>query len=349
MRKIWHGAILGLSLILGVSQAGAQALSLNGAGATFPYPLYSQWAHKYHELTQTKVNYQSIGSGGGIAQIRAKTVDFGASDEPLKPEDLNKDGLVQFPMVVGGVVPVVNLTGVAAGQLRLTPDVLADIFLGKIAKWSDPAIKGVNPGLNLPDQSITVVHRADGSGTTWLFTQYLASVSPEWKAKVGVGKAVKWPAAGSVGGKGNEGVAGYVKKVNGGIGYVEYAYALQNKMSFALLKNAAGHFVAPNLESFQAAAAQADWQKAPSFYIVLNNQSGDKSWPIVGATYILIHKEKADAAKAQAMLKFFAWCYKHGAEMAQKLDYVPLPEAVVKLVEATWGKKVKAAGKAVWP
>jgi len=333
--------------LTGVAQG--QTLSINGAGATFPYPLYSQWAHKYHELTKVKVNYQSIGSGGGIAQIKAKTVDFGASDEPLKLEELDQAGLIQFPMVVGGVVPVINVPGIGAGQLRLTGEILAQIFLGKITKWNDPALKNLNPGLNLPDLNITIVHRADGSGTTWLFTHYLGLSSPEWQGKVGVGKSVKWPAANSVGGKGNEGVASYVKKVGGAIGYVEYAYALQTQMSFALLKNKAGNFVTPNIESFQAATANADWQKAPGYYLVLNDQPGDKSWPITGATYILMYKQQADAAKAQAMLKFFEWCYRHGAEMAQKLDYVPLPPKVVELVKATWAKEIKADGKPVWP
>jgi len=327
----------------------AQTFMLNGAGASFPFPLYSQWAHKYHALTGVKVNYQSIGSGGGIAQIKAKTVDFGASDEPLKAEDLDQAGLVQFPMVVGGVVPVVNIPGIAAGRIKFTGDLLAQVFMGKIAKWNDPAIKNLNPELNLPDLNITIVHRADGSGTTWLFTHYLSLSSPEWQGKVGVGKSVKWPAPNSVGGKGNEGVASYVKKVVGAIGYVEYAYALQNQMSFAVLKNKAGNFVTPSIESFQAATANADWQKAPGHYIVLNDQPGDQSWPITGATYILVQKQQPDAAKAQGMLKFFDWCYKHGAEMAQKLDYVPLPPKVVELVQTTWAKEIKADGKPVWP
>lgn len=327
----------------------AQSLTVNGAGASFPFPLYSQWAHKYHELTGMKINYQSIGSGGGIAQVKAKTVDFGASDEPLKVEHLDQAGLVQFPMVVGGVVPVVNISGLAAGQIKFTGDLLAQAFMGKIAKWNDPAIKNLNPGLKLPDLNITIVHRADGSGTTWLFTHFLGLSSPEWQEKVGVGKSVKWPAPNSVGGKGNEGVASYVKKVDGAIGYVEYAYAVQNQMSFAVLKNRAGNFVTPSIESFQAATANADWQKAPGYYIVLNDQPGDQSWPITGATYILVHKQQADAAKVQAMLKFFDWGYKHGAEMAQKLDYVPLPGKVVELVQATWAKEIKADGKPVWP
>ncbi len=349
MKKLfWLAMITAVTLALAAG-AQAQPLTVNGAGASFPFPLYSQWAHKYHALTGVKINYQSIGSGGGIAQIKAKTVDFGASDEPLKVEDLDQAGLLQFPMVVGGVVPVVNISGMTAGQIKFTGDLLARIFMGKIAKWNDPAIKDLNPGLSLPDQAITIVHRADGSGTTWLFTHYLGLSSPEWKEKVGVGKSVKWPAPNSVGGKGNEGVASYVKKVAGAIGYVEYAYALQNQMSVAVLKNKAGNFVPPSIESFQAATANADWQKAQGYYIVLNDQPGEQSWPITGATYILVQKRQPDAAKAQGMLKFFDWCYKHGAEMAQKLDYVPLPLQVVELVQATWDKEIKADGKSVWP
>ncbi len=349
MRKAMGLAAITAVILALAAGAQAQALSLSGAGASFPYPIYSQWAHKYHGLTGVKVNYQSIGSGGGIAQIKAKTVDFGASDEPLKPEELDQAGLIQFPMVVGGVVPVINVPGIGAGQLRLTGEILAQIFLGEITKWNDPALKNLNPGLNLPALNITIVHRSDGSGTTWLFTHYLTLSSPAWQEKVGTGKSVKWPASNSVGGKGNEGVASYVKKVVGAMGYVEYAYALQNQMSFGLLKNKAGNFVTPNIESFQAATANADWQKAPGYYLVLNNQPGDNSWPITGATYILLYKQQADAAKAQGMLKFFEWCYRHGAEMAQKLDYVPLPAQVVDLVQATWTKEIKVDGKPLRP
>jgi phosphate transport system substrate-binding protein len=324
-------------------------MALNGAGASFPYPIYGQWAHKYNQTTGVKVNYQSIGSGGGIAQIKAKTVDFGASDEPLKPEVLARDGLVQFPMVIGGVVPVINVAGITPGALKLSGEVLANIYLGKVSKWDDAAIKALNPDLKLPSQAITVVHRTDGSGTTFIYTSYLALVSPAWQQKVGAGKSVKWPAPNSVGGKGNEGVAGQVKLINGAIGYVEYAYALQNKMTYAQLKNKAGKFLQPSIEAFQAAAANADWKKAPGFYLLLTDEPGDQSWPIAGATYILIHQEQADAAKAAAMLKFFDWCYRHGGEMATKLDYVPLPKNVVEMVEATWAKEVKAGGQPVWP
>jgi phosphate transport system substrate-binding protein len=348
MNRLWQVLALAAAGLLALAPlAQAQTGVINGAGASFPYPIYSQWAYKYNRLTGVRINYQSIGSGGGIAQIKAKTVDFGASDEPLKPDDLEKAGLMQFPMVIGGVVPVLNVQGIQAGQLRLSGETMAQIFLGKITRWDDPALKKLNPKLKLPSQAITVVHRSDGSGTTWIFTSYLAQISPEWKQQVGAGKAVQWPATNSVGGKGNEGVASYVKKVPGAIGYVEYAYALQNKMTYARLKNRVD-FVPPSIETFQAAAANADWQEARDFYLRLNNEPGQKSWPIVGATYILVHKNQADRQKAQAVLKFFDWCYQHGGDMAKKLAYVPLPDNVVKLVEASW-KEIKANGKPVWP
>jgi phosphate transport system substrate-binding protein len=350
MKRLWCLLVAGLAVVALVSVSQAQSLALNAAGASFPYPVYSQWAHKYHELTGVKVNYQSIGSGGGIAQTKAKTVDFGATDEPLKPADLEKIGLVQFPTVMGGVVPVLNVPGIDAGKLKLDGATLAAIFMGKVSKWDDAAIKKLNPGLKLPSQAITVAHRTDGSGTTFIFTSYLAMVSPEWKEKVGAGKAVKWPAPNSIGGKGNEGVAGQVKAVNGAIGYVEYAYAFQNKIPFALLKNKAGKFVAPSIESFQAAAANADWTKAPKgFSLMLDDQPGEASWPIVGATYIMVYKDYPDANKGQGILKFFDWAYKHGADMAKDLHYVPLPDNLMKLVEAEWAKEVKSGGKPLWP
>jgi phosphate transport system substrate-binding protein len=350
MKRLWCLLVAGLAVVALVSVSQAQSLALNAAGASFPYPVYSQWAHKYHELTGVKVNYQSIGSGGGIAQTKAKTVDFGATDEPLKPADLEKIGLVQFPTVMGGVVPVLNVPGIDAGKLKLDGATLAAIFMGKVSKWDDAAIKKLNPGLKLPSQAITVAHRTDGSGTTFIFTSYLAMVSPEWKEKVGAGKAVKWPAPNSIGGKGNEGVAGQVKAVNGAIGYVEYAYAFQNKIPFALLKNKAGKFVAPSIESFQAAAANADWTKAPKgFSLMLDDQPGEASWPIVGATYIMVYKDYPDANKGQGILKFFDWAYKHGADMAKDLHYVPLPDNVMKLVEAEWANEVKSGGKPLWP
>lgn len=326
--------------------AAAQDITITGAGASFPFPVYSQWANKYHEMTGVKLNYQSIGSGGGIAQIKAKTVDFGASDAPLNAEELNEAGLIQFPMVMGGVVLVVNLDGVAAGQVKLTPAVLADIFLGKITKWNDAALTAINAGVTLPDLDITVVYRADGSGTTWIFTNYLDKISPEWHEKVGTDKAVEWPLG--VGGKGNEGVSQYVMKVKGAIGYVEFAYALQNNMAYTQLQNGAGQFVAPTIESFQAAAANADWANAPGFYMVLTNQPGDASWPITGASFILIYKEQADAKIAEAMLNFFDWGFKHGTDIAKALNYVPMPENVIAQVESLWKSSVTAGGQPVW-
>ncbi len=337
------------ALLLAAASVAAQPVALSGAGATFPYPVYSQWAHKYNQVTGVKVNYQSIGSGGGIAQIKAKTVDFGGTDEPLSPEELGKTGLSQFPTVMGGVVPIHNVEGVKPGGLKLDGPTLAGIFLGTITKWDDPAIKKLNPDLKLPSQAITVAHRTDGSGTTFIFTSYLAAVSPEWKSKVGAGKAVKWPAPNSIGGKGNEGVAGQVKAVKGAIGYVEYAYAFQNQIPYAQLQNRAGKFVAPSIDSFQAAAANADWSKAPKgFSLMLTDQPGEGSWPIVGVTYILLHQDQPEANKGKEVLKFFDWAFKHGGEMAKQLHYVPLPEGVVKLVQDSW-KEVKSGGKPLWP
>ena len=323
------------------------AASINGAGATFPYPVYGQWAWMYNKETGVKLNYQSIGSGGGISQIKAKTVDFGASDAPLKAAELNEAGLLQFPMVMGGVVPVINVPGIAAGQLKLSGATLADIFLGKIVKWNDAAIVKENPGLALPDTAITVVYRADGSGTTWIFTNYLSKISKSWQDTVGNAKAVKWPAG--VGGKGNEGVASYVERIKGSIGYVEYAYALQNKLNYSQLQNQAGKYVAPTSATFQAAAANADWANAEGFYLVLTDQPGDESWPITGASFILVYKEQANAATAKEVLNFFDWCYRNGNSTAEKLDYVPMPEKVVKMVEKVWTEQIKASGKPVWP
>jgi len=343
-----------LFLVLGIlfttafsGKINAESLTINGAGASFPYPLYSQWAYKYEQLTGLKLNYQSIGSGGGIAQIKARTVDFGASDAPLQKEELDQAGLIQFPLIMGGVVPVVNIKGVKDGQIKLSGPVLADIFLGKVKKWNDPAIANLNKGLKLPDLEISVVHRADGSGTTWIFTNYLSKVSQDWKGKVGNDKSVAWPAG--VGGKGNEGVAAYVQQINGAIGYVEFAYALENKIPYVLLQNQAGKFVAPTIESFQAAANNADWEKAPGFYMVLTDQPGEKSWPITGASFILIYKDQKDSAKAKAMLKFFDWCYNNAGDMAKKLNYVPMPKKVFELVEKGWSKEILSGGKPVWP
>ena len=333
-----------LILVIPNGLAIGEDITVTGAGASFPFPVYSKWAHKYGQLTGVKLNYQPIGSGGGIAQIKAKTVNFGASDAPMDSEELKDLGLTQFPMVVGGVVPVVNLKGVQAGQLHLTGALLADIFLGKIKNWNDDAIKKVNPNLNLPDKTITVVHRADGSGTTWIYTHYLSKVSNEWKDKVGCSKAISWPTG--VGGKLNAGVASYVQRIDGAIGYVEYAYALQNKLTFPLLQNRAGKFVAPELKTFQAAAVNADWKNAAEFAVVLTDQAGDDTWPIAGASFILIYKMQNDAAMGKAVLKFFDWCYRHGSAMAEELHYVPLPMNVVELVEDAWKKEV---GTPLWP
>jgi len=334
------------AMALGLAAAApATAADITGAGATFPYPLYSKWAEAYRAATGVGLNYQSIGSGGGIKQILAKTVDFGASDAPLQPEQLEKDGLVQFPMVMGGVVPVYHLEGIKPGGLRLTGAVLAEIYLGKISKWNAPAIAALNKGVKLPDQDITVVARSDGSGTTFIFTHYLSKVSAEWKDKAGNNTSVKWPAG--VSGKGNEGVAAYVQRLSGSIGYVEYAYALQNKMSYALLQNKDGNFVGPDDATFRAAAANAQWDKAPGFYLLLTDQPGKESWPITGATFILMHKKQDKPANAAIALKFFDWAYASGDKMALDLDYVPMPDSVVKLVKAEWKKIQDAAGKSV--
>ncbi len=328
-------------------KASGETITLDGAGATFPYPIYSQWAHAYHKVTGTELNYQSIGSGGGIAQIKARTVDFGASDAPMKAAELEELGLIQFPMVMGGVVPVVHIEGVEAGRLALTPRLLARIYLGEIERWNDEEIAKVNEGVDLPDKAITVVHRADGSGTTWIFTNYLDKVSEKWSEKVGTGKAVEWPTG--IGGKGNEGVAAYVQRVDGSIGYVEFAYALQNEMSHVRLQNKAGRFVGPTIDSFQAAAAHADWKDAPGFYLVLTDQPGEESWPITGASFILVYKQQADARTAEEMLSFFSWCYENGAEQAVELHYVPMPDEVVSLVKEVWKNEIKVDGKPIRP
>ena len=341
-------AAVPLMLGIGVSSA-AGAVDITGAGATFPYPVYAKWAEAYKAKTGNGMNYQSIGSGGGIKQIKAKTVDFGASDAPLKLEELEKEGLVQFPAVMGGVVPVVNIEGIKPGEMKLTGKVLADIYLGKIKKWSDPAIADINKGRKLPDSDITVVNRSDGSGTTFIFTNYLSKISAEWKDKVGSATSVSWPAPTGAGGKGNEGVASFVQRLKASIGYVEYAYAKQNKLTFTLLQNREGQFVAPNDKSFQAAAAGADWKNAPGFYEILTDEPGKASWPITGATFILMHKSQANAEKAKEVLKFFDWAYQDGDKLTLDLDYVPMPDAVVKLVQAEWKNKIKdTSGKPIW-
>jgi phosphate transport system substrate-binding protein len=324
-----------------------QAADITGAGATFPYPIYSKWAEAYKAATGTGLNYQSIGSGGGIKQIKAKTVDFGASDMPLKAEDLEKEGLMQFPAIMGGVVPVVNLDGVTPGQLKLSGQVLGQIYLGKVTKWNAAEIAADNPGVKLPAEEITVVHRADGSGTTFQFTDYLSKVHADFKSTVGSGTAVKWPTG--VGGKGNEGVAANVQRIKNSIGYVEYAYAKKNKMSHAQMKNRDGQWVQPDDETFKAAAAGAQWAKAPGFGVVLTDQAGKQSWPITSASFIIMHKTQEDAAKGKEVLKFFDWAFKNGGTMAADLDYVAMPPAVVKLIQDAWKTQLKdASGKAVW-
>ena len=341
--------VAALPLVFAVLGQSAVAAEITGAGATFPYPIYAKWAEAYKQKTGIGMNYQSIGSGGGIKQIVAKTVDFGASDAPLKFEQLEKDGLVQFPMVMGGVVPVVNIDGVSPGQMKLTGKLIADIYLGKISKWNDPQIAAVNPSLKLPAQDITVVHRSDGSGTTFIFTNYLAKVSAEWKDKVGNAASVSWPAPTSSGGKGNEGVASFVQRIKGAIGYVEYAYAKQNRMAYTLVQNKEGNFSTPNDKSFQAAAASADWKNAPGFYEILTDEPGRDSWPITGATFILMHKSQPDAAKARDVLTFFDWAYQNGDAMALELDYIPMPDDVVKLVQSAWKNQIKdSGGKSIW-
>lgn len=332
---------MGVALMSFASLSAAQGVT--GAGASFPAPLYFKWASDYNKATGVKINYQSVGSGAGIKQIDSKTVDFGASDMPLKDDELAKKGLMQFPTVIGGVIPVVNIKGIAAGQLKLSGQVLGDIYLGKITKWTDPAIKALNPSLPLPDAAIAPVRRADGSGTSFIFTNYLSKVNAEWKAKVGEGTAVNWPVG--AGGKGNEGVAAFVGRLPNSIGYLEYAYVKQNKMTFAQLKNAAGNFVSPDDTAFKAAAAGAEWSK--SFYQILTDEPGNDSWPITGATFILMHKSQDKPEQAAASLKFFDWAYKNGDKTAADLDYVPMPASVKAIVGKAWGEIKDASGKVV--
>lgn len=328
---------VGLAAVLGA--ASAQAADITGAGATFIYPILSKWSDTYNNATGNKINYQSIGSGGGIAQIKAGTVIFGSSDKPLSPTELADAGLAQFPSVIGGVVPVVNIEGVEAGKIHFTGPLLADIYQGKITKWNDAAIAQINSGVTLPDQNITIVHRSDGSGTTFNFVNYLSKVSPEWKSKVGEGTAVSWPVG--VGGKGNEGVAAYVKQIKGSIGYVELAYALQNKMTYAAVQNSAGQFVQPSLASFQAAAASADWKSAKDFFLVITNAPGENSWPITATNFILVYKQPKNSAGTKAALDFFKWAYENGGKQAEELDYVPLPKGLTDQIEAYWQSEIK--------
>lgn len=314
--------------------ATAHATDITGAGSTFVYPVLSKWSAAYSAQTGNHVNYQSIGSGAGIAQIKAGTVDFGASDKPLAADELKQSGLGQFPVVIGGIVPVVNVEGIGAGQLKLDGATLAGMFLGDIKTWNDPAIAALNPGVKLPDAHITVVHRSDGSGTTFNFTNYLSKISPAWKSKVGEGTAVQWPSG--VGGKGNEGVAAYVKQIRNSIGYVEYAYALQNKMSYAQMRNAAGRFVQPEANAFQAAADTADWEHAQDFNLIMTNAPGPQAWPITATTWVIMYKKPKNAEHSKVAFDFFKWSLEHGQPQAQSLDYVPLPDSLVQRIETYW-------------
>jgi phosphate transport system substrate-binding protein len=346
VRTLWQAAF-GTLAILAVA-GNAQAVDITGAGATFPNPVYQKWAEAYKAKTGTALNYQSVGSGAGIKQIEANTVDFGATDKALEADELKKNDLVQFPAVIGGIVPIVNLPGVGNGDVKLDGATLGAIFMGAITKWDDPAIAKINTGVKLPSTPITVVHRADGSGTTYNFTYYLSAVNADWQAKVGSNTAIDWPTG--VGGKGNEGVSALVQQTSGAIGYVEIAYALQNKLTYTKMMNADGIFVEPKLSGFQAAAANADWTSVPNYRLVLANQPGKDSWPITAATFILVHGAQTDAAKAKAVLGFFDWSLNNGQQMAQDLLYVPLPAALVKQIETTWTNGVKSAdGKPVWP
>jgi phosphate transport system substrate-binding protein len=346
MRTFPQGFLAAATLAFGLSTTAA-AVDITGAGATFPYPIYAKWAEAYKQKTGVGMNYQSIGSGGGIAQIKAKTVDFGASDMPLKAEDLQQSGLVQFPAIIGGVVPVVNIEGIAPGQLRFTGPVLADIYLGKIKTWNDKAIADLNPGVKLPADPITVVRRSDGSGTSFLWTDYLSKVSPEWKSKVGAGTAVAWPEG--VGGKGNEGVAAYVQRIKGSIGYVEYAYAKKNKMSHGAVQNKDGQFVQPDDTAFQAAAAGADWKNTPGMGVILTDQPGKDSWPVTGASFILMQAKQDKPQNAAEVMKFFDWAFKNGGKMAEELDYVPIPQSLSTQIAGGWKTQITdTSGKALW-
>ena len=338
MRSLMRILTMFMMLCLGLA-ATAFAADITGAGATFPYPLYAKWAEAYKNQTGIGLNYQSIGSGGGINQIKAGTVNFGASDMPLEPEELEKAGLVQFPTVIGGVIPVVNLEGVKPGEIKLSGEVLADIYLGKIIKWNDTEIAKLNKGIKLPDKDISVVHRSDGSGTTFIFSNYLSKVSPKWKEAVGSGVSVSWPAG--VGGKGNEGVASYVQRISGSIGYVEYAYVLQNNMTYTMMQNREGQFVKPEAKNFQAAAAGADWAHSKGFYMILTDEPGKDTWPISGATFILMHKTQKDPETAKRVLDFFTWAYQNGGKLADELSYIPMPTSVVELIRKEWEAEIK--------
>ena len=345
IRSVRFRALFG-ALAIGGSALVASATDISGAGATFPYPVYSKWAEAYKAKTGDRLNYQSIGSGGGIKQIKAATVTFGASDKPLEAKELSDSGLLQWPMVIGGVVPVVNIPGVKAGELSIDGPTLASVYMGEITKWNDARIRKQNPKAKLPDLAIAPVYRSDGSGTTFLFTHYLSKVSDTFKNKIGANASVEWPVG--IGAKGNEGVANMTTQTSGAIGYVEYAYAKQNGMAYMRMKNNAGQVVVPEAGAFQAAAANADWDKAEGFYLILTDQPGAASWPITGASFIIMYRAPKDVAASAAALKFFAWAYKDGAELAKQLDYVPLPDKLVKLVEKTWTASIKSEGKPVW-
>jgi len=337
--NLFNAKRLSVAVVAVVAFAGAQAADISGAGATFPYPIYSKWADAYKQQTGVGLNYQSIGSGGGIKQIKAKTVTFGATDMPLEAKDLQESGLVQFPMIIGGVVPVVNLKGVQGGQMVLDGATVAQIYLGEITKWNDARIKKLNPSLTLPATAIAPIYRSDGSGTNFLFSTYLSSSYPKFKETIGANTSVQWPVG--IGAKGNEGVANMTTQTDGAIGYVEYAYAKQNKMAYADLINSAGKKVVPDAQSFQAAAASADWANAPGYHLILTNQPGEKSWPITGASFILVYSNPPDAAATGAALKFFDWAFKNGAKMAAELDYVPLPDSLASQIRNTWKTQIK--------
>ena len=344
MRFMSYAAAATLAAALSITTT--QAADISGAGATFPYPIYAKWADAYKKETGNGLNYQSIGSGGGIKQIEASTVTFGATDKPLGEDELDKNGLIQFPMIIGGIVPVLNIEGIKPGELVIDGSILADIFLGKITKWDDPAIAKLNPKAKLPSTAIAVVHRSDGSGTSFIFTTYLSQSNADWKSKVGADAAVEWPTG--IGAKGNEGVANNVAQTKGAIGYVEYAYAKQNKLTFADMVNKDGKSVAPETKSFQAAAANADWKSVPGYGVILTSQPGAESWPITAASFILMHTVPQDAASSAEALKFFDWAYKNGAKMAEELDYIPMPDNVVELSRGEWAKIKDSAGKPVF-
>jgi phosphate transport system substrate-binding protein len=346
MRKIALASAFAAMTMVAAGNTTAQAADITGAGATFPFPIYAKWAEAYKAASGIGLNYQSIGSGGGIRQIRAKTVDFGATDAPIKGEELTRDGMMQFPAVMGGLVPAINVAGIGQRGLKMTGPLLAEIYLGNVKKWNDPKIVALNPGVTLPDATINVVYRSDGSGTTFVWTEYLSLVSPDWKSKIGTNTSVQWPVG--VGGRGNEGVSGNVKQITNSIGYVEYAYAKQNNLAYALVQNKAGNFPAPDDKSFQAAAAEAQWESAPGFGISLNDQPFKDAWPIVSATFILMYAKPTDPARSQAALKFFDWAFTNGDKLALDLEYVPLPEPVKQKIRASWKGITDPAGKPIF-